>query len=258
MLGPRELAHECGNIGEKKVHNSIRSMIIGGILSGLFVGLGYYGYLVTYSSFAALINAPLGRFFGALVFTVGIILVVLTGSELFTGNCLVILGYCNKQYGLGNVFKNLGIVWISNFIGSLLLVCIIYFSKMPNDIVIGTIKDISVQKTSLDFIVALMRGILCNILVALGVYASYAAKDVSGKILASAIPVFLFVLCGYEHSVANMFILPLSMFYDSGITVIDIFKNIIPVTIGNFIGGGIIIPVAYFFLYVYKSAKIHT
>ncbi|NLC95838.1 MAG: formate/nitrite transporter family protein [Bacilli bacterium] len=258
MLGPRELAHECGNIGEKKVHNSIRSMIIGGILSGLFVGLGYYGYLVTYSSFAALINAPLGRFFGALVFTVGIILVVLTGSELFTGNCLVILGYCNKQYGLGNFFKYLGIVWISNFIGSLLLVCIIYFSKMPNDIVIGTIKDISVQKTSLDFIVALMRGILCNILVALGVYASYAAKDVSGKILASAIPVFLFVLCGYEHSVANMFILPLSMFYDSGITVIDIFKNIIPVTIGNFIGGGIIIPVAYFFLYVYKSAKIHT
>lgn len=258
MLGPRELAHECGNIGEKKVHNSIRSMIIGGILSGLFVGLGYYGYLVTYSSFAALINVPLGRFFGALVFTVGIILVVLTGSELFTGNCLVILGYCNKQYGLGNVFKNLGIVWISNFIGSLLLVCIIYFSKMPNDIVIGTIKDISVQKTSLDFIVALMRGILCNILVALGVYASYAAKDVSGKILASAIPVFLFVLCGYEHSVANMFILPLSMLYDSGITVIDIFKNIIPVTIGNFIGGGIIIPVAYYFLYVYKSAKIHT
>lgn len=258
MLGPRELAHECGNIGEKKVHNSIRSMIIGGILSGLFVGLGYYGYLVTYSSFAALSNAPLGSFFGALVFTVGIILVVLTGSELFTGNCLVILGYCNKQYGLGNVFKNLGIVWISNFIGSLLLVCIIYFSKMPNDIVIGTIKDISVQKTSLDFIVALMRGILCNILVALGVYASYAAKDVSGKILASAIPVFLFVLCGYEHSVANMFILPLSMFYDSGITVIDIFKNIIPVTIGNFIGGGIIIPVAYYFLYVYKSAKIHT
>jgi len=83
MLGPRELAHECGNIGEKKVHNSIRSMIIGGILSGLFVGLGYYGYLVTYSSFAALINVPLGRFFGALVFTVGIILVVLTGSELF-------------------------------------------------------------------------------------------------------------------------------------------------------------------------------
>lgn len=258
MLGPRELAHECASIGEKKVNNSFRNMIVGGMLSGLFIGIGYYGYLVIYSSLVDTEYLIFGRVIGALVFTVGIILVVLTGSELFTGNCLIILGYCNKQYSLSKVCKNLGIVWLGNFIGALILVLLIYISKMPNDVMITTINNISNQKVGLSIFVAISRGILCNILVALGVYASYAAKDVSGKILASAIPVFLFVLSGYEHSVANMFILPLSLFYESGITILDIFKNIIPVTIGNFLGGGIIVPLAYYFLYVFKSAKIHT
>ncbi len=251
LLTPKELAFEACNIGEKKVNNKITITFISAILAGMYIALGYYGFLIVNND---LLSTILGKLFGAMVFPVGIVLVIITGCELFTGNCLITLGYFAKRYKFASVLRNWLIVWVGNFVGALLFGAILYFSRSAdNKQMIEMINKISLQKVNLTFLESLMRGILCNILVSLAVYLSFASKTVSGKIIASILPVFLFVLSGYEHSVANMFILPFSVFLGNNISLGLILKNLIPVTLGNVIGGGVIIPLAYYFVYVKEN-----
>ncbi|HEY8364749.1 MAG TPA: formate/nitrite transporter family protein [Haloplasmataceae bacterium] len=252
MLSPKELANEACQIGLSKVTKRSNIALVSAILAGMFIAFGYYGYIVVSSAFS---GAILGKFIGACVFPVGLVIIIITGVDLFTGNCLVFLGFLDRKYCFLKVLKNLGIVYVGNLIGALFLALLIYLSNMAsNDSVKSFIIKVCMDKTSLSFIEALTRGILCNIAVAIAVYMSFAAKTVSGKVLTAFYPVMLFVLCGYEHSVANMFILPLGYILQSGndITILGIINNLIPVTIGNFIGGALILPLAYYFIFVKK------
>jgi len=149
---------------------------------------------------------------------------------------------------------------MGNFVGALIFVFLLKYSNMVvvNDAegvytyLYKTIKDIAHTKVNLTFTEALFRGILCNILVSVAVYITYAGKTVSSKILAIYIPIVLFVITAFEHSVANMFILPLAYVLESGSFTLSqmFFNNLIPVTIGNIIGGAVIIPIAYYFVYI--------
>jgi formate transporter len=253
MLSAKEVAQFACQVGENKTDKANKKVIISALFAGLFIGFGYYGYLVIAGS---AMDPIIGRYLGAFIFPVGIVLIILTGTDLFTGNCLVTMGYLNGCYGLQKVIKNLILVFIGNFIGALLLVIILYFSNMlgnfdvePTNTLVY-LQKLAYTKANLPFSEALFRGILCNILVSLSVYGSYAAKDTVGKILALVLPVALFVISGFEHSVANMFILPMGYMTGGDFTFLQMWENLIPVTLGNVIGGAIIIPLGFHMIYL--------
>lgn len=246
MLSQGELARKVVKIGEEKVNRKNRIVFLSAILAGLFIGLGYFGfYSVTQNDTSAAAG-----FLGGTVFSVGLVMLLIAGGDLFTGNCLITVGYFDKKYKTTSVIKNLTLVFLGNFVGALILVALLYFSGMYKNIVIVMEKSL-MMKTSLNFVEALLRGVLCNIIVSVAVYISYASKSIGGKIAAAMLPVILFVVSGFEHSVANMFFLFMGKAAGYDISLIDIFvTNLLPVTIGNIIGGAILVPGAYYILYL--------
>ena len=251
MYSPFEVAEYTSAASEFKVNRRYLKILISSMLAGLFIGLGYYANIIISSGLGN--DYGLNKFLGGLIFSVGIVMVIIAGADLFTGNCLVMFGVFDKKQKFSKVIVHLLIVLLGNLIGAIFLVLLIYYSKMPDQATINLINAIAYKKLHLGFWVVVFRGILCNILVAIGVYMSYASKNVSGKILAAVLPVSAFVVMGFEHSVANMFILPLSFMYQNISTFDILFNNLIPAIIGNFIGGGIILPLAYYYIYLKKD-----
>lgn len=236
-LTPKETYDSLIVIGQKKASMSNTNRILMSIMAGIFISLGAQGYMVTYDNV----------FLRAAVFPVGLMLIVIVGGELFTGNCLMTFALLQKKISASNYIKTMIQVFFGNFIGALIIVFFLYNANFyKNNLLSETIVKIAHAKISLSFSTALIKGILCNILVSLGVWFAVTANDTTGKLLGSWFPVMLFVLCGYEHCVANMFTLPMGALLDHSITWSQIVvNNLIPVTIGNFIGGGIIIPIVY-------------
>lgn len=236
-LTPKETYDALILTGQKKASMSSEHRILMSIMAGIFITLGAQGFMVTYDNV----------FLRAAVFPVGLMLIVIVGGELFTGNCLMTFALIQKKITAKSYIKTMVQVFFGNFIGALIMVFFLYYAKIyDNAFLSETIAHIAKAKVSLSFSETLIKGILCNILVSLGVWFAATAKDTTGKLLGCWFPVMLFVLCGYEHCVANMFYLPMGAIFDHSITWSQIFiNNLIPVTIGNFIGGGIIIPIVY-------------
>lgn len=235
-LSPKETTDALIQGSINKASYSMEKRLLLSFMAGAYIALGGQGFLVAYSN----------PFIRAAVFPVGLMLIVLVGGELFTGNCLMTFGLLQRKITLKNYLKTLFQVFIGNFLGALFIVFLLYYGGVYNK---PEIKDIVISvaraKTSLTFLQILSKAILCNILVSLGVWFATTARDTTGKLLGSWFPVMLFVLCGYEHVVANMFFLPMGAVLNSSITIPQIFANLIPATIGNFIGGGLVIPVIY-------------
>jgi formate/nitrite transporter len=235
-LTPKETSDALIQTAIKKSSYTTMQRMLLSFMAGIYIALGSQGFLVAYSNL----------FIRAAVFPVGLMLIVLVGGELFTGNCLMTFGFLQKQITAKAYLKTLTQVYIGNFLGSIFIAALLYFGGIYNKPEMAeTIIKVAKAKISLNFVQVLSRGILCNILVALGVWFAATAKDTTGKILGCWFPVMLFVICGYEHVVANMFFLPLGAFVDSTITWSKIISNLIPATLGNFIGGGLIIPLIY-------------
>ncbi|WIV13420.1 formate/nitrite transporter family protein [Proteiniborus sp. MB09-C3] len=254
-LAPSEVAQAIIASSETKASLSITRMLILGIMAGIYIGLGGYAYIVVMQTLGN-IDAGLMKFFGAFVFPVGLMLVVFSGSELFTGNNLMTMGLMDKKITLTGMLKNWIFVYIGNFIGSVILAYIIYKSQLVSKDILATTLDLGLAKTSLSFQAAFLRGVLCNILVVLAVWTASASLDIGSRILSVWFPVMLFILSGFEHCVANMFTLPLARFSGLNITWSHIWiTNLIPVTLGNIVGGGIIIPVAYYITYILPAKK---
>lgn len=254
LLTPAEIAKTTVSVGEKKASLSTKSTIILGILAGLFIALGGLANILVTQTLGG-IDAGLARFMGAAVFPVGLMLVVICGAELFTGNNLMTLAYMEKKIKAQQLFRNWGLVWIANFIGSLFLVLLVYYG----DILIGdaVTKAVSIaeSKASLGILVMFLRAILCNIVVVLAVWMATAAQDIVSKIFACWFPIMLFVLCGFEHSVANMFFMPMGMVLGANVTMTHLLINLVVVTLGNIVGGAIIIPCMYRACYLPKEKK---
>lgn len=240
-LSPKETSEALILSAQNKATMSVQKRLLMSIMAGLYISLGAQGFMVTYDNV----------FIRAAVFPVGLMLIVLVGGELFTGNCLMTFALLQKKIILKDYVKSLVQVFTGNLIGSLIVVGLLYFGGVyTNQALSETIVKIAGMKLSLTFSEALIRGILCNILVSLGVWFATTAKDTTGKLLGCWFPVMLFVLTGYEHVVANMFYLPLAAIFDPAITISKIvFNNFLPVAIGNFIGGGILVPVVYYKVY---------
>ena len=244
FLTPREVANATINSGIKKAGLDTSSCIWLGILAGIFIGLGGVGNILA-SQTLSNIDTGLARLVGASVFPVGLMLVVICGAELFTGNNLMTLSVINKKIKLKQLFKNWSLVYIANFIGSVLLAVAILYAGTFNGDAVNKAIAIAHSKIELTITQAFIRGILCNMIVVLAVWMATSAQDVISKIFACWFPIMLFVLCGFEHSVANMFFIPMGMLLGANITIGQLISNLIVVTIGNIIGGAILIPYMY-------------
>ena len=217
FLTPEEVANATINASIKKASLDTTSCIWLGILAGIFIGLGGAGNILA-SQTLSNIDAGLARLVGATVFPVGLMLVVICGAELFTGNNLMTLAVMNKKITLRELFRNWSLVYIANFIGSTLLAVAIFYA--------GTFNGDASNKV-------------------IAVWMATAAQDIISKIFACWFPIMLFVLCGFEHSVANMFFIPMGMLLGANVTIGQLITNLIVVTIGNMIGGAILIPYMY-------------
>lgn len=249
MLTPAQILDKTITIGKQKANLKWWQMLFLGIFAGMFIALAATG--------ATFGNIYGGKIAGACIFTAGLAMVVVAGSELFTGNNLMLAALFDRQIPLTKLLKNWSLVFLGNFLGALFIAALVTLSGVFNqssDVVVST----AVAKTNLPFFEAMLRGILCNILVCIAVWMSFSANTVTGKIAAVFFPVMLFVLSGFEHSVANMFYIPAGMlqgtFTGAVIPTIDdfLFRNLLPVTLGNLIGGACLVASGYYLIYHHK------
>ena len=261
--------------GIKKTNLTTKKLILLGIAAGFFIGIGAEAEA---SSLAmhGISNVGLARTVAGAVFPIGLMLIVLLGGELFTGNCLISMAVYDKKAKLKGMIRNLTIVYISNFIGAALMAWMINNCSQLNFSDGGagafTIK-VALGKVGIDPIQAIVSGILCNVLVCLAIFMAATAKDVAGKCIAIFFPIFVFVISGFEHCVANMYYIPAGIFAAhnplyaakatelygitaeqlSGLNFGTMFSNLVPVTIGNIIGGMVFVGLLYWYLYRKKE-----
>ncbi|MDE6412109.1 MAG: formate/nitrite transporter family protein [Clostridia bacterium] len=256
MKSPAEIAQNYIKVAQGKTTQKWYKLLTLAVLAGAFIA---FGAAVATTAGAYASNAALVK---GLVFPVGLILVVVCGSELFTGNCLLISPLIGKDIKVGGFFKNLGIVYAGNFLGGLLIAVFVVYSHVQNQTVAEACVAAAALKSNMGFGEALLRGILCNMLVCLAVWASMASSSTAGKILAMYLPVLAFVVCGFEHSVANMYYLSAGLMagVEYGITAAGLTVGnallycLLPSTIGNIIGG-FLIGGAYHTVYRTKMPK---
>jgi formate/nitrite transporter len=223
----------------------------------MFIGLGAHADIIVVQTLGKTVDVSLAKFVGASVFPVGIMLVVIAGAELFTGNCLISLSVINRDEKLMKLIKTLALVFFGNFIGAIVLAYMLSVSGLYGSDATAKAISIANAKVDLSFTEAVIRVIFCNVLVVLAVWMQAGAKDISGKLLSSWFPVMLFVLSGFEHSIANLFFIPHGIFLGADISWSQMWiSNIIPVTIGNIIGGAVLMPVVYWYVYIRESRKI--
>ena len=224
------------NTAKSKIANKSLKTFILAILAGIFISLA--GIL------SVVLSTSIDNY--ALVFPVGLILVILMKTELFTGNSLLVIPLLNKDIKLRELLKNWLIVYLGNLFGALLISLLIINTPLK-DIIISSFIKITNTKISLNITSAIILGVLCNFLVCLSVYLSSNAKTIVEKVIVIFIPIFTFVALSFEHSVANMSYLSLGYLLDNTIKISSILlKNLIPVTIGNIIGGSLLAIIIYY------------
>lgn len=203
------------------------------------------------------------RVVGGLVFTLGLVLVLVGGAELFTGNNLIVMAWASGKVSTGTMLRNWTIVWLGNLVGALGLVVLVYLSHHldMNDGRVGlSVLNTAAGKIRPDMVTLFFKGILCNVLVCAAVWLAYAGRSVTDKMVAVILPISAFIAAGFEHCVANMYFLPLAWllaqtghapagFDTSLITVPGIIHNLVPVTLGNIVGGAGFVGVAYWAIY---------
>lgn len=237
--------------GITKAALPIMKMILLGLAAGAYIGFGAHAFLLaTSAGGSSALTVMLTKLAGAGLFPVGLMMVVLCGAELFTGNNLMTLALMDHKITIFQLIRNWIIVYGANLAGALILSFSLSLSGLYQGAAADQAVSVASAKISLPFEQALLRGIFCNILVILACWLQAGSRDLPGKILAIWFPIMLFVFSGFEHSVANMTYIPLAIFLHAPITWGEFFfQNLLPVTLGNLIGGALIIPVLYFLAY---------
>jgi len=247
---PAEITEIWINNGIKKANLSVGKMLVLGMLAGAYIGFGANVFVLATAAGGDPFQSMVAKLIGAALFPVGLMMVILCGAELFTGNNLLTLALMDKKITAGKMLKNWVIVYIGNLIGSVLLAFVLAKSGLFADAAGERAMAIAASKTSIPFMPAVLRGIGCNVLVVLACWLQAGAKDMIGKIFAIWFPIMMFVFAGFEHSVANMTYIPLGIFLGADVSWGAFFlANLVPVTIGNLIGGAVVIPFAYYYAY---------
>lgn len=256
---PAQVAERVREVGVLKAHAPTLTLVALAVLAGAFIALGGLFYLVTISAKAgeSALAFGLTRLAGGVTFSLGLILVVVGGAELFTGNNLIAMAWASGAITAKHVARNWGWVYLGNLVGAFgtaALVAGAGIQGLGGGAVGETMLDVARTKASLSPTEVLFRGILCNVLVCLAVWLCMAARGVADKILAIVFPISAFVACGFEHSVANMFFLPLGWYVAAGseqaIGWGSLAGNLLFATAGNIIGGTVLVAMVYWFVYL--------
>jgi formate/nitrite transporter len=266
---PAEILAYTSDVGAVKAQRKLSSLLILGFFAGAFIAFAAEGSnMAAYNLLAKPETYGLGRLVAGAVFGTGLMMVLLAGAELFTGNTLIVVALLDRRVTVGQMLKNWCFVYFANLVGSLLIAWMMAQSglfKSSNGLLGGITIKIAAGKTALDFLPALLLGIMCNWLVCLAVWVSYGAKDVAGKALMTFFIISLFVTSGFEHSIANMYYIPAGILakanaawvaqsVQSGVTEQQLAglnwgtfftRNLIPVTLGNIIGGMVMVGLLY-------------
>ena len=274
-LLPREIALRAEAIGVQKTRLDLLSLVALAVLAGAFIGLGATFATTVLAGADGALPFGVSRLLSGVVFCLGLILVVVGGAELFTGNNLMVMAWAAGKVSPREMLRAWAIVYVGNFIGAVGTAGIVFLSGQylsGKGSVAGVALTIATNKVSLSFEHGLFLGILCNVLVCLAVWLAYGARTTADKIMAIVFPVSAFVVAGFEHSVANMYFIPLGLFIKAwapaamwtqigatsvnyaALTWAGLVDNLIPVTLGNIIGGGGLVGLVYWFVYLRKRA----
>ena len=258
LFSPQEIAAKVADSGERKNKLTILNTFLLAILAGMYIAFGAVFSSVSITGMSGAWPYGFMKVTAGLTFSLGLILVVLSGAELFTGNSLMVISWLHKKINGMQLLRNWTIVYIGNFAGSLLIAVLVLLGKMytfSNGELGKAMLSTANAKVQLTFIQAMVLGILCNILVCLAVWMSTSSRSTGGKVLAIIFPIAAFIAAGFEHSVANMYIIPVGLLiktFDPAFVIslgLDLsslswgsflVKNLLPVTLGNILGGGLI------------------
>jgi len=288
-LLPAAMATKAEEIGVRKANMNWVDMFALSVLAGAFIAIGAIfatsvsaGAFVSTGPDAAVMFSTtmptaIPRLLAGLAFSLGLILVVVGGAELFTGNNLIVMAWANHKVNTWLLLKNWGIVYVGNFVGALGTAGIMFLTRQytfsGGAIGLQALNTAN-TKSGLDFVQAIALGAMCNALVCLAVWLTYSARTTTDKIMAIIPPITAFVAAGFEHSVANMYFIPIGMLIKIGATPAFwesihktpadypnltlqgfLFNNLLPVTIGNIIGGALMVGVVYWFIYLRHTHK---
>ena len=270
-LLPQEMALRAEYIGARKVESPFLVTFVLSVMAGAFIALGAVFATTTSTGAAGVLTYGVTKTLVGLVFCLGLVLVVVGGAELFTGNNLIVMAWAGRKVSSRALFQNWVIVYIGNFFGAMGVAILMLLSKQytfANGAVGQTALNIANSKIQYDFGQAVVLGILCNILVCLAVWLTFSARTTIDKIIAVIFPIAAFVAAGFEHSIANMYFIPIGILiknFDpiyaastgvdvSGLTWSSfIISNLIPVTIGNIIGGSLFVAAVYWAIFLRES-----
>ncbi|TAK67691.1 MAG: formate transporter FocA [Dehalococcoidia bacterium] len=267
-LLPAQMAEKAETLGVAKVRMPLVTTFVLAVLAGAFIALGadFFTIVTTDSG----LGYGTTRLLGGVAFSLGLLLVVIAGAELFTGNNLAVMAWANRRIGVAELARNWAIVYAGNFVGAIATVFIVYLSgqwKFDGHLVGANAVSIANRKVELGFGEAIALGILCNALVCLAVWLTYSARSNIDKAIAVVFPITAFVASGFEHSIANMYFVPMGLLLknEDAVTRVDslsgadfshlnwsdfLLRNLLPVTIGNVIGGAVMVGIVYWFVYL--------
>ena len=278
-LLPADMAKKAENIGVTKANLGPFRMFALAVLAGAFIAMGAVFMTIATTGASGVLPYGVTRLLGGLVFCLGLVLVVVAGAELFTGNNLIVMAWASRKVSTGLLLRNWFIVYLGNFVGAIVTAYGMFLSGQylfSKGAVGLNALNIANVKVGLDFVPALVLGIFCNALVCLAVWLCMSARSTVDKIVAIIFPISAFVAAGFEHSIANMFFIPVALFIKSGappefwanigqtpadfaaVTWGNFFvANLLPVTLGNIIGGALMVGLVYWFIYLRPSWTGH-
>jgi formate transporter len=274
-LQPAEITAKAEQVSVKKAQASLSILFVLSLLAGLFISFGGIAATTATAGTAAVLPFGVVRVLAGVSFMFCLVLVVVTGAELFTGNTLMVIAWSNEKISASSLLRNWSVVYLGNFAGSVATAGLVYWSgqfAFGKGAVGATALIIASSKVEFGFGQAIALGILANILVCMAVWMAMSGRSTTDRILSIILPISAFVAAGFEHSVANMYLIPVALFIKAGAppsfwtnigkTAADfpsltwtafMIKNLLPVTIGNIIGGSIVVGMAYRFAYLRKT-----
>lgn len=268
-LLPQDIALKAEQVGIDKARRDTVSLFVLGILAGAFISLGAMFATTVLAGSEGVVPFGLAQLAAGLAFGLGLVLVIIGGAELFTGNTLMVMALAAGKLPLSAMLRAWIIVYLGNFVGAVGTALLVFLSGQylaGDGTVAAVAMKIGASKATLDFVPAFFLGILCNVLVCLAVWLSYGARTTTDKIAAMILPVAAFVAAGFEHSVANMYFIPLALMIKAGapdavlaklasvnhagLDWTGLIHNLVPVTAGNIVGGGVLVGAVYWFVYL--------
>jgi len=261
---PAQIAMRVREVGVTKAAMPVLTMFALAVLAGAFIALGALFYTITMTTGKGIAVAfGLHRLAGGVAFSLGLVLVVVGGAELFTGNNLIAMAWASGRVTTQQIMRNWGWVYLGNLAGAVGTAALVWLAGIQNmgDGSVGeTMIQIARSKISLDPVSTIARGVLCNVLVCLAVWLCMGARSVTDKIFAILFPITGFVACGFEHSVANMYFLPMGVALAAGtsapLSAVDAISNLALVTIGNIFGGTVLVALVYWTVYLRSSNEV--